>query len=179
MKRWHKISLKLSFRKKRWEQLLEYYGDHMGELIYVQKYKEIGNLLLANAKPGEYVWLIGVSLQVNEWFAEPLLVRVMDVSFQGNNDASVQVLDENTANNFWLKNSDFGILFFSTKEEAEKMMERQEKYMARRNKYFIVLEGTDRAIIRSDLQRAIEKKHELEKRFPERRISIYVTGDQL
>lgn len=45
--------------------------------------------------------------------------------------------------------------------------------MARKDKYFIVTKGTDRAIMRSDRKRALEKRAELLERFPGREVCIY------
>ena len=61
---------------------------------------------------------------------------------------------------------------FSTQEEAENAMERWDT-MARKDKYFIVTKGTDRAIMRSDRKRALEKKAELLERFPDKEVYIY------
>lgn len=163
--------IKLRLPRQQVERLLEYYGKKTEECIRTSKYAALGRLLYANAVPGENIWLIRFATW-EDCLEHPRQCQVLSVEFQDDNNAAIQVWDPVTEERHWIKNSDWNRVFFSTQEEAENAMERRDT-MARKDKYFIVTKGTDRAIMRSDRKRALEKKAELLERFPGREVCIY------
>ncbi len=101
---------------KRLRTLVGYYEDHMMEQIRCQKYKEQGCLLLANAAPGDRIFLIGASLA--ELFDDIKECIVEKVYFTGGNDAVMVVRADGSNNRYRVRNKQFGRLFFTNSTEA-------------------------------------------------------------
>lgn len=119
--------------KRQLRNIIDYYESNMNEMLRARKFKEQGKLLMSYVEPGEQVFLIAATKMDCDIFDKFKICTVVQVEFVGCNNSKITLRHNESNQQYLVRNSDYGVIFFGNSIEASLEIDRRKRCQEKRN----------------------------------------------
>lgn len=119
--------------KRQLRNIIDYYESNMNEMLRARKFKEQGKLLMSYVEPGEQVFLIAATKMDCDIFDKFKICTVVQVEFVGCNNSKITLRHNESNQQYIVRNSDYGVIFFGNSIEASLEIDRRKRCQEKRN----------------------------------------------
>lgn len=113
--------------KRQLRNIIDYYESNMNEMLRARKFKEQGKLLMSYVEPGEQVFLIAATKMDCDIFDKFKICTVVQVEFVGCNNSKITLRHNESNQQYLVRNSDYGVIFFGNSIEASLEIDRRKR----------------------------------------------------